>query len=251
MPAGQSRAATNALLAQLRAGRWRPRAWARFLAAASIRSALQARNHPRALIEVSLLHAGFLALAPNRRWILTSWALTATHLGLLEQRDSLGAPNVISLMRANLPAISDRIGPRIGLLALGSDLLDGGLARHTRTVTVFGAYADSLADAAYWTWHAQHHEPSRLLRLAALTAWAAPVAAVTTASIRSGRIIHPPRPALIRPAAALQAVLALRTLRTGGVSCDRTALTVQRRRAGSGSQLREVQFLPVRSVVQP
>lgn len=211
-----SRAATDWLLGQLRAGRWRPRAWIQIVARASRRSAAQARKRPRALLELSLLHAALLEVAPprRRRWILISWALAGIHLGLLDQRRSLGAANTISLLRANLPAVAERIGPRLGFLAIGSDLLDGRLARHRGTVTAFGANADALADAVFWTWYARHHERHPLLRAAALAAWTAPVAAVGVASLRAGRMIDPPRPAMIRPAAAMQAVLAVRALRT-------------------------------------
>src|SRR6266702_3214354 len=114
--AAESRAATNDLLAQLRAGRWRPRAWLQFLA--------RGRRH----------------------WTLCSWLLAATHLGLLGRRGTLGAANVITLLRANLPGIPDRSGRWLPAVAASSDLLDGWLARRTRTETTFGAHADSLAD---------------------------------------------------------------------------------------------------------
>src|SRR6266702_4456908 len=146
--AAESRAATNDLLAQLLAGRWRPRAWLQFLARASRRSADQALRRPRALAEVSLLHIGIRAITPSgrRHWTLCSWLLAATHLGLLGRRGTLGAANVITLLRANLPGISDRSGRWLPAVAASSDLLDGWLARRTRTETTFGAHADSLAD---------------------------------------------------------------------------------------------------------
>jgi hypothetical protein len=46
----------------------------------------------------------------------------------------------------------------------------------------------------------------------ALAVWAAPVAAVTAASIRRGRMLDAPRPVVLRPAAAMQAVVAVRAL---------------------------------------
>jgi hypothetical protein len=78
--------------------------------------------------------------------------------------------------------------------------------------TAFGAYADSLADVAFWTWFVLRHEPSRGVRITALAVWAAPVVIVTTASIGRGQMVDAPRPAVLRPAAAMQALLAARAL---------------------------------------
>jgi phosphatidylglycerophosphate synthase len=137
--------------------------------------------------------------------------MAITHLGLLGPHSSLGWPNAVSLARANLPATGQRLGRWLGLVALASDKLDGTLARRAGP-TMFGFYADSLADAAFWTWFGAWREPNRLIRTAALTAWAAPVATVGVASIAQGKMVESPRPALLRPAAAMQAVLALRAL---------------------------------------
>jgi hypothetical protein len=79
---------------------------------------------------------------------------------------------------------------------------------------MFGFYADSLADAAFWTWLGMRREPSRWLRAASLAAWGVPVIAVTAASLGKGEMVDSPRPALLRPAAAMQVVLAVRTLRS-------------------------------------
>jgi hypothetical protein len=208
-----SRAATDELLTGLRAGRWRPAAWARFLALAARRSVQQARRHPRALAEVTVLHAALALLAGRRgrRWTLVSWLLAVSHLGMLENRRSLGLPNAVTLLRANLAATG---GPVrwLPVAALASDLIDGGLARRTGSETAFGAHADSLADVAFWTWFVLRHEPSHRVRIAALAAWAAPVVIVTTASIGRGRMMDPPRPAVLRPAAAMQALVAARAV---------------------------------------
>jgi hypothetical protein len=208
-----SRAATDELLAGLRAGRWHPAAWARFLTLAARRSMQQARAHPQALVELTAVHA-IMALRAGRRggrWVAVSWALSASHLGMLEDRRSLGVCNVISLLRADLPALG--LPPCWApVLAMVTDLLDGRLARRLGQETAFGSSADSLADAAFWTWFTWRHEPSRAMRFAALAAWAAPVALVTVASAAGGRMVDPPRPALVRPAAAMQAVLATRAL---------------------------------------
>lgn len=176
-----------------------------------------AADRPHALAEVALLHAGFAAVVRRRgrgglAWVGASWALASTHLGLLGARRSIGAATVVTLLRANLPALAPDAGRWLGAAALCSDLADGRLARARHTETVFGRYADELADTAFYTWYACRQEPSRPLRAAALAAWAAPVVALTSASVARGRMVDPPRPAVARPAAALQAVLALRAL---------------------------------------
>jgi phosphatidylglycerophosphate synthase len=207
-----SRAATNELLDGLRQGRWRPQAWTRFLLHATRRSIRQAQLRPRALGEITLLHMVFVAarIRNHPLWTVTSWALAATHLGMLEHRQSIGLANVITLTRANLPALAS--GWAAPVIALGSDLADGRLARRLDTQSPFGAAADSLADAAFWAWFALRHEPSRRVRAAAILAWVAPVVAVTTASVRRGRMVDAPRPVIVRPAAMMQAAIAVRAI---------------------------------------
>jgi hypothetical protein len=207
-----SRAATNQLLAELRDGRWRPRAWSRFLAGATRRSLRQARQRPRALAEITALHAVFAVRARGGHvWTVLSWALAATHLGMLEEQRSIGWANAITLTRANLPALAR--GWWLPILALGSDVADGRLARGLGTASPFGASADALADAAFWAWYARCHEPSRAIRAAAVLAWVAPVLTVTTISVSRGQMIDSPRPVVLRPAAALQAALTIRAIR--------------------------------------
>jgi phosphatidylglycerophosphate synthase len=207
-----SRAATDALLMGLWQGRWRPSAWAWFLRRAVRRSVHQARCRPRALGEVTLLHIVFTVAGRRRHpvWTIVSWVLAATHLGMLEQRRSLGLADVITLTRANLPTLTTGWAAPVG--ALVSDLADGRLARGLGSTSPFGAAADSLADAAFWAWFALHHEPSRTVRAAALLAWVVPVITVTTASVGRGRMVDAPRPVLVRPAAATQAALAVRAV---------------------------------------
>jgi hypothetical protein len=213
-----SRAATDALLAMLRHGHWKPATFARFLGLAAHRSVRQAARRPTALAQAGALHGLLLASARSRgtrAWVVTSWGLTAVHLGLLEDRDRLAAADVITLLRGNLPATALGQARWSGLLAVALDLADGRLARRQNTVTPFGDYADSLADAAFWTWLVLRHEPSRTVRTAALAAWAAPVVAVTAVAIRRGRMPERPRPVLLRPAAAMQAVVAVRRVLRG------------------------------------
>jgi hypothetical protein len=224
-----SRARTDALLAELRAGGWRPAAWGRFVGHAARSSWSAAVARPWAAAEVTALHVLYLVAArrDGRAWVATSWALSITHLGLLGQRRTLGCANRLTLTRANVPAFGG--GRMLGAAAIATDLADGWLARRRDQVTAFGAYADSMADAAFWVWFAARHEPSRGLRAAALTAWAVPVIAVTSVSLARGRMADPPRPAMLRPAAALQAVLAVRALRrAGGTRASAASVTGER-----------------------
>lgn len=208
-----SRAATDALLGLLRDGRWGPGAVGRFLQLAAQRSMRQAARHPRAFAQAGAVHGLLLTSARGpgaRRWVATSWTLTVLHLGLLEDRDRLAGADVITLLRGNLAATALGRSRWSGLLAIALDLADGRLARRRDTVSPFGDYADSLADAAFWTWLVLRHDPSRTVRVATLAAWTAPVLAVTAAGVRRGRMPDRPRPALLRPAAAMQAVVAVR-----------------------------------------
>ncbi|WP_084144666.1 CDP-alcohol phosphatidyltransferase family protein [Amycolatopsis jejuensis] len=187
-------------------------AWARFVTQATRRSIRQAQRRPRALGEITALHLVF-AVVSHRKcplWTITSWALAAAHLGMLEHRRSIGIADAITLTRANLPALTT--GWATPVAALASDLADGRIARRLGTQTLFGAAADSLADAAFWAWFALRHEPSRAMRAAALAAWMAPVITVTAISVRRGRMIDAPRPVVARPAATMQAVLTVRAV---------------------------------------
>ena len=213
--ASRSRDATDLLLARLRVGRYRPRAWMEFATAVSLRSVEQARGHPLAFWEVTALHA-VLGLAADKRhrvWVAVSWTLAASHLGLLEQTKALGIPNTATLIRANLPAVEHRLHGWAPVLALASDFLDGAIARKTGKVTVFGKNADFLADTAFWTWFTIRHEPSRMARVLSLTAWAAPVAAIVGASFISGRMVDLPRSRWMRPSAAVEIIVGTRAIR--------------------------------------
>lgn len=222
--APRSRAATNELLAQARDSGWRIGAWLRVLGAAGSRSIDQAHARPRALLEVTVLHLVFAGIAGRHgwRWVLTTWSLAVTHLGLLEDRKSLGLANTLTLMRANLPAAEHVLGLWVPTLALISDFVDGKLARATRTESSFGQYADFLSDTALWTWFSARHETDKTLHWAALAAWTAPVAVVLSGSFIRGRMIDVPRRWWFRPAATVQVLLgtrmALRWLRSRHLS---------------------------------
>ncbi len=207
-----SRAASDELLSTLRAACFTPSAWSRFFARATRRSVRQAILHRRALLETTVLHAGLGALADprHRTWVVVSWFLTSSHLGMLENRDTLGAANTLTLIRANLPALEHRLGNAVPAVALATDWLDGRISRSTGTETRFGRQADFLADTALWTWFTLRHEPNGWLRTATFAAWGLTVAAVATASFAGGEMRDMPRSRWIRPAATLQLIIGLR-----------------------------------------
>ena len=217
-----SRAATNRLLLDLRTRRWRPAAWSQFVADATTRSVEQAVVHRRALAQTTALHGLFLLMGKGSRWrwVATSWTLTALHLGMLEDRSHLGAANTLTLVRANLPVTGPALGRWLGITALTTDLFDGKLARHTGTTTPFGRYADPLADTAFWTWltFTDTGRGSRTVAAAVVLTWLSPIVSVTATSFARGRMIEPPRPRWIRPAAILQILIATRALRHRPIS---------------------------------
>jgi hypothetical protein len=194
------------LLAELRDGRWCPAAWIRFFTLAGVRSWQQARARPQAVIELTAMHAALAAFGGGRKWVAASWTLAVMHLGLLESRSSLAAEDLLTLVRANLPAIGGS-AHLVAAAALASDVIDGRLARGRGTHTPFGRDADALADAAFWTWYARRHVRHSALRAATLAAFVAPAAAVTVASVVRGQMVDAPRPQVTRPAAALQIML--------------------------------------------
>ena len=96
--------------------------------------------------QTTALHGVFFLVGKGfrRRWVATSWILTALHLGMLEDRSHLGAANTLTLARANLPVTGPALGRWLGITALTTDFVDGKLARHTGNTTPFGRYADHL-----------------------------------------------------------------------------------------------------------
>lgn len=209
-----SRAATDELLGGLRRGGFSGRAVGAFIADATLRSIREALKRPRALAEASAVHAGMAALAHpyGRVWVATSWLMTVTHLGMLEERRTMGLPNLLTVARANLPAAAARLGSAVPVLALATDFVDGKLARRTGTVTRFGTQGDYLADAALWTWFTVKHEKSRGWQLATFAAWAIPVAGLTIASFAKGGMVDVPRSRWLRPAAAVEVLIGARVL---------------------------------------
>lgn len=190
---GASREASDRLLAELTGSRYSAAGWARFLWRSSQRSWEQALAHRRAALEVTAASVGLGAT--GHRWAGTlTWCLAITHLGMLgEGGEPLGWPNRLTLLRANLPALAGRTPAPAALLALGSDFLDGRLARGLGETTGFGAFADGLADAAFWSWFLIRFEPSAVVRALALAIWAGPPVAITAAYFKAGRTIDFPR----------------------------------------------------------
>lgn len=209
-----SRAATDELLGGLRRGGFGGRALGAFIADATLRSIREARKRPIALAEATAVHAGMAALAHphGRAWVATSWLMTVTHLGMLEERRTMGLPNLLTIARANLPAAAARLGSAVPVLALATDFVDGKVARRTGTVTRFGTQGDYLADAALWTWFTVTHETSRGWQLATFAAWAIPVVGLTVASFAKGGMVDVPRSRWLRPAAAVEVLIGARVL---------------------------------------
>lgn len=212
--AESSRAASDRLLRSLRAGGWRPTAWARFLVAATRRSRDQAVSRRRALGQATVLHGVFLfgSGGARWRWVASSWILTVLHLGMLEDRSDLGAANALTLARANLPATGTALGRWLPAAALITDFLDGKMARCSSTTTPFGRYADPLADTAFWISYTRDADESRAIRAAVALTWLSPLVGVAATSLIRGQMTEPPRPRWVRPAVALQIVIVLRAL---------------------------------------
>lgn len=207
----QLRGGSDELLGLLVAGRWRPAAWAGMLAAASRRSLEAGVRRPVGAGQIVVLHIAVARRSGRSLWPACAAAMALTHLGLLGSRRSLGAADVISLVRANLPALGPTRTAWLPVLALASDLADGAVARRCGTAGVFGGYADAFADAAFWTWYTRGDDEP-LVRAAGVVAWAAPVAVVSAVSFRRGRVVDAPRSRFLRPAAALQWILTLRAV---------------------------------------
>ena len=80
--------------------------------------------------------------------------------------------------------------------------------------SAFGAFADPIADGAFWSWFALRWEPNRWLRWAPITLFAASVAGISATYFVRGRTIDYPRPQAVRYASAgAQILLTLRALR--------------------------------------
>jgi phosphatidylglycerophosphate synthase len=156
------------LLEELRAHRYQPRAWARFLARSFARARAtrveRAREHRQTLLAgaaglaVWAAVAGFhpwLALAGTAWWLLAI-AMVDWHLGMLEDESGqplprLGLPNLLSLARAAIVPVLLVAPPALlaaMLIAAGAtDAIDGRLARARGEETRLGLWLDGGADA--------------------------------------------------------------------------------------------------------
>jgi phosphatidylglycerophosphate synthase len=214
---GESRQFVDDLLGELASRRFVPSAWGDFIARSLLRAVKQARKHPTAAAEVTAIHL-LVAATGSRLWTFVSWSLCITHLGLLGERQALGWPNRLTLLRALLPVLAPA-SRWTSMVALATDVGDGLMARRGEE-SAFGAYADPIADGAFWSWYALRWEPNRCLRWVPITLFAASVAGISVAYFAHGRSIDYPRPVSIRYASAVcQVLLALRSLRpvaTGG-----------------------------------
>jgi phosphatidylglycerophosphate synthase len=200
------------ILAELAGARWSPGAWVRFLERSTIRSWRQAVCRPRTAFEVTAEHALLFVVRPGP-WPIVAGLMAATHVGLLSGDDrGLGWPNRLSLLRGNLPAMVTPPAPWTAGLALVTDWADGRLARRSGE-TAFGGYADAMADIAFWTWFAKHHEQNRVLRQLATAVWLAPAFAITAAYFFRGGAVEVDRPVAMRNVSvALQVAVAVRAL---------------------------------------
>ena len=207
---GESRHFVDDLLGELAARRYRPCVWATFMARSLARSARQVRRRPVAAAEVTGYHV-LAASRGGRKWAFVSWLLCLTHLGLLGDMSTLRWPNRLTLLRALLPSLAS--GSRwTSLVALATDFLDGRLARRD-SESAFGAFADPIADGAFWSWYALRWEQNRWLRWAPVALFGATTAAITFVYFARGRTIDYPRPEAIRYASgAAQILLTIRTL---------------------------------------
>lgn len=178
---------SRAALADLRAARYAPAAWARFLGASLRRSAQDARRRPDLARQAlawsgagAAAWGGAIALDPRAGWSLAWWALVAamlwSHLGMVEGHDGghragLGPATGLTLARAllvpALPLVAGAPWAFAALVAAGalSDAADGPLARRRGEQTRLGAQADGAVDgcfvlAAAWTAAAQGWLPA-------------------------------------------------------------------------------------------
>ena len=207
----ESRRFVDDLLGELARGRFGPSAWGGFIGRSLVRSIDQVRMRPAAATEMTALHMLAYA-AGGRRWALVSWFMGITHLGLLGERSTLGWPNRLTLLRALLPALAPA-SRWTSLVALATDFADGRLAE-CGNESAFGAFADPIADGAFWSWFALRWEPNRWLRWAPITLFAASVAGISATYFVRGRTIDYPRPQAVRYASAgAQILLTLRALR--------------------------------------
>ncbi len=155
------------LLAELRAQRYRPHAWLRFLAHSFERARANRQKrryeHRQGLLLGAAGVAAWAAVASIHPWLALAGALWWTlvivmldwHLGLLEDEhgrplSGLGSPNLLALGRAGIVPVLPVASPALlAVLVIGagiSDVVDGPLARRRSEETRLGVWLDGAAD---------------------------------------------------------------------------------------------------------
>ncbi len=156
------------VLGELRAARFTPRAWVRFLAASFVQARRTRRERRREHRTVLLLAvagvASWAAVAAFGRpslaaigagWWLLVLLMLDWHLGMLERPDGrplggLGIANLLSLVRASvvpvLPALPPLALGTVILAASATDVADGYLARRRDECTRLGVWLDAAVD---------------------------------------------------------------------------------------------------------
>jgi len=156
------------LLVELRAARFRPRAWVRFLHRSFARASERRRERARAHRQTVALGASGLAVwggialaghpalaAAGAAWWLLIVLMLDWHLGLLERPDGrplsgLGRANFLSTLRAAAAPAMFVLPPWLLAVALfvacAADVLDGRLARARDETTRLGLWLDGVAD---------------------------------------------------------------------------------------------------------
>jgi hypothetical protein len=146
-------------LADLASARWRPAAVGRFLIASQRRANQRRRERPELARQARRwLLAGACAYAPARPpgavpWWTAVALMLDWHLGMVESEDGeprpLGPADACTLLRAWLvPVVAQRHRPALVALGLGTDVLDGALARAS-VPTRAGRDLEGLVDGAF------------------------------------------------------------------------------------------------------
>ena len=245
------------LLDRLRAERFRPAAWRRFLAEGAARSrTIRARRPALARQSRHWGAAGAVAALPfgprALLWWAGWWAMLDWHLGMLETAGGserpLAAHDALTLARLwSVPVVRRHPEPWLVAAAMATDLADGVLARQagpTRLGRDFDSTADTALLAAVVAAAADRHGLDR--RLLALEAARLAVGSAVTLGSYFGNSQPPPAQDGREPAAVLAAAGALLAVSgrprvaaplLAGASAIRTLTRVRARpQAGSVSE---------------
>lgn len=160
---------TRVVLAELRARRYRPAAWWRFVVESLDRAREQRAPHARAHRETLAIGAVGLGAwcvpAPwhpvgagvGAAWWVLVVAMLDWHLGMLERPDGrplerIGLPNLLGLGRLAIVPVVPLVPPSavacLLLVSGATDIADGRIARRRGEETRLGRWLDGAADAA-------------------------------------------------------------------------------------------------------